>query len=151
MCRPIQFLLGTWRGRGKGLYPTIESFEYEEEIRFTHLGKPFLAYSQSTRSLEDGRPLHGELGFWRPQKGGALEIVLAHPFGVAEILEGTVEGPKIDVRSTSLESTTSAKALQRTSRTFEVDGDVLVYAMSMETAGQKMQGHLTAELHRVAG
>lgn len=149
-CRPIEFLLGTWRGRGKGVYPTIESFEYEEEIRFTHLGKPFLAYSQSTKSVDDGRPLHGELGFWRPQNDGRIEIVLAHPFGVAEILEGTVDGSRIDVRSTSLASTSSAKTMERAGRTFEVHDDVLVYEMSMETAGQEMQGHLTAELHRVA-
>jgi hypothetical protein len=28
---PISYLLGTWRGEGKGRYPTIEDFSYGEE------------------------------------------------------------------------------------------------------------------------
>jgi hypothetical protein len=29
-------LLGTWRGTGRGEYPTITPFDYGEEVRFTH-------------------------------------------------------------------------------------------------------------------
>ena len=147
-CRSLEFLLGTWRGRGKGVYPTIDDFEYFEEVRFTHIGKPFLAYSQSTRAVDDGRPLHGECGFWRPQQGGRIEIVLAHPFGATEILEGELSGTRIDVRSTSIVPTSTAKSIEGSFRTFELKGDVLVYEMGMATAGQEMQNHLTAELRR---
>ena len=35
--KPISWLIGSWRGRnGHGHYPTIKSFEYQEEITITH-------------------------------------------------------------------------------------------------------------------
>jgi hypothetical protein len=146
--RPLSFLLGTWIGQGLGEYPTIESFAYGEEVRFWHVGKPFLAYSQRTWSLDDARPLHSEMGYWRPQPAGRVELVLAHPTGVVEVAEGQIEGTAIEVGTVHVEGTSSAKSVRALSRRLEVRGDRLAYTVAMAAVGHPLQHHLAAELHR---
>lgn len=144
-------LLGAWAGRGNGEYPTIEPFGYLEEVSFTHSGKPFLIYTQRTRS-ESGTPLHAEAGYLRMPTPGRVELVLAHPSGVTEIDEGTVaqtgDGLVIDVRSTSVGLTSSAKDVVALTRSIRVTGAELTYSVAMAAVGQPLQHHLAATLHR---
>jgi len=148
---PIAFLVGAWRGEGRGVYPTIASFDYGEEIRFAAVpGKPFLTYQQRTWALDDQRPLHVETGYWRPKPAGRLEVVLAHPTGFAEVEEGTVEAGVIDLVATSIGRAATAKEVDGLSRRFELTGpDVLRYEVRLAAVGQPLQGHLTAELRRI--
>ena len=151
-CETLAGLLGTWRGRGHGEYPTIDSFDYLEEVTFGHVGKPFLAYLQKTRDAVDDRPLHTESGFWRPVAPGRLELVLAHPTGIAEILEGTIEvGATVvlDLHTTSVTMSSTAKEVTELHRRFELDGDTLSYRVAMAAVGLPLTHHLEAELHRV--
>jgi hypothetical protein len=142
-------LLGTWSGRGHGEYPTIEPFDYEESISFTHIGKPFLAYTQSTRHCADGRSLHAESGFWRVPEPGRIELVVAHPNGIVEIAEGTLEGTTMRLRSTVVGRSSSAKDVTVIERDWALDGGVLGYALRMTAVGQPLTHHLAAKLHRV--
>jgi hypothetical protein len=148
---PLAFLVGTWRGQGRGVYPTIASFEYGEEVRFGAVpGKPFLTYQQRTWALDDQRPLHAEAGYWRPKPEGRLEVVLAHPTGIAEIEEGTLNGDIIELVATSIGLAATAKEVKGLTRRFErIGDDALRYEVQLAAAGQPLQGHLTAELRRM--
>jgi len=143
---PLGFLLGSWMGEGKGFYTTIQPFEYGEEIRIWHVGKPLLAYTQRTWALDDGRPLHGESGFWRMAGSGRVELVVAHPNGHAEVAEGTLEGTSISVATISMARTSTAKPVDAIERQINVNGEVMTYELRMAAMGRPLDGHLQAEL-----
>jgi len=143
---PLGFLLGSWMGEGKGFYTTIEPFEYGEEIRLSHVGKPFLSYNQRTWALDDGRPLHSETGFWRMAGADRVELVVAHPNGHAEVAEGELRGTSISLATTTLASTSTAKQVDVLEREINVVGETLTYELRMAAVGQPLEGHLQAEL-----
>jgi hypothetical protein len=145
-------LLGTWAGDGHGHYPTIQSFDYHEQVTFGHVGKPFLAYAQRTTAAEDGRPLHAETGYWRVPTAGRIELVVAHPTGITEVAEGSliVEGDalSLELSATVIGRTGSAKAVTGLTRSFRLEGDELSYEVGMAAVGQPLQPHLVALLRR---
>ncbi len=153
----VAALLGTWTGSGHGEYPTIASFDYAESVTFTHVGKPFLAYQQRTRSLgsaaQPGQPMHAESGYWRFPGRGRVEVVLSHPTGVIEIEEGTIEvsldgALVIDIATSNVAFSSTAKSVTGVKRVFRINGDTMQYDLSMAAVGLPMQHHLSAQLVR---
>jgi hypothetical protein len=152
---PLAFLLGRWEGAGVGGYPTIESFQFGQEISFSHNGKPYLYYVSRTWLLDaegaPGRPLAMETGFWRPQPEGKVEVLLAHPTGVVEIYLGEVTGTKIEMATDAVVRTSSAKEVRAGRRLYGlVGGGDLAYAYDLAAVGQPLQSHLSAQLKRVS-
>jgi hypothetical protein len=149
---PLAPLLGTWSGDGAGEYPTIAPFGYWEEITLGHVGKPFLAYRQRTTARDDGRPLHAETGYIRMPGPGRIELVIAHPTGITEVAEGAIQidGARItiNVATTTIGRSASAKEVTALRRTFRIDGDTLDYDVDMAAVGLPLQHHLAAHLTR---
>ena len=151
---PLRFLLGRWEGAGVGGYQTIESFQFGQEISFSHNGKPYLIYLSRTWLLDDegmpSRPLAMETGFWRPQPQNKVEVVLAHPTGVAEIYLGEVTGTKVELATDVVARTASAKEVTAGHRLYGLVGGDLAYAYDMAAVGQPLQPHISAQLKRVS-
>lgn len=145
---PLGFLLGIWSGPGHGEYPTIASFDYTETIEIGHVGKPFLAYSQRTRAADDGRPLHAETGYFRSPGAGRVELVIAQPTGFTEVLEGTIEGSRIDLVSETVGRTGSAKEVTGTRRVLELAAETLTIDFAMAAVGEPLTHHLLSSLTR---
>lgn len=148
--RPVGGLIGTWKGPGRGEYPTIESFRYVEELTFAHAGKPFLTYVQRTWSPA-GQPMHMESGFVRVPAEGVVEMTLAQPTGQVELAEGWLEpdaaGIEIEVQAQLLNSAT-AKRVQATRRWMLLRGDTLRTEFAMAAVGQPLTHHLSSDLTR---
>ncbi|MFW2338797.1 MAG: FABP family protein [Acidimicrobiia bacterium] len=147
--RPLAFLLGTWKGAGRGDFPTAHPFEYGEEMRIGHAGKPFLFYEQRTWNPADGTPLHSEAGYFRISDDGTVEFVVAQPTGIAEVLVGPLNGTSFDLHSTGILLTPTAKETVAVGRDFTVTGDRLRYRLDLEAVGEAYVTHLEAELTRV--
>jgi hypothetical protein len=145
---PLSFLLGSWVGGGAGEFPTIGPFRYGEEMVFEHVGDPFLLYSQRSWLEPGAEPLHFERGFLRPAGSGRVELVLAHPLGLTEVAEGTLEGTVMATVSTAMGRTTTGDPVTQLVRRWRVDGDVLSYELDMATEMTPLTRHLTGELRR---
>jgi hypothetical protein len=153
-CRPLAFLLGRWEGRGHGDYPTIDRFEFGHEIVFSHNGKEFLYYTSRTWLLDDKgsavRPLAMETGFWRPQPEGELEVVLAHPTGIAEVWYGKIDGAKIELATDLVARTATAKEYSAGQRLYGLVEGALLWTFDMAAEGHDLQPHLWGRLERAA-
>ena len=148
-------LLGRWTGAGVGRYPTIPSFEYNEQLHFVaDAARPLIHYEQFTRQRSEGQavhqPSHWESGFLRPVAGGMLEVSNAQDGGRVEVLRGPIRTAG-GVLTLELESLLLGhdERLVRTRRTFVVEADRLRYEVHMHTNRvPALTVHLQAELER---
>ncbi|MFD5867565.1 FABP family protein [Corynebacterium sp. NPDC060344] len=152
----FEFLIGTWKGPGRGHYPTIDSFRYTETLTFGAVpGKPFLRYEQKTAGAE-GQPMHTECGFLRPLGDGRVELVLAQPTGQTELLEGmATPGHEGDPEALTMTfdrsvvaNSASAKQVDATARRWVLNAGRTEMAteFGMAAVGEPMQQHLVSEL-----
>lgn len=154
--------VGVWRGWGKGGYPTMPDFDFAQEIRFSHDGRPFLYYESRSwlvdADREPIRPAAREVGWWRPQvsesgarDGDAIEVELAHPTGIMELYVGHMAGVQVELGTDAVLRTATAKNVAAGHRLYGIVEGALLYAYDMTAMGQPTSPHLSARLERTAG
>ena len=154
---PLLPLVGTWRGTGRGGYPTIEDFDYGQQVTFAHDGRGVLRYESRAWILgpdsEVLKPSARETGWWRPgATADELEVLLAHPTGIVEVYVGKANSATQWELSTDVVArTATAKEVTGNHRLYGIVDGALLYAQDMAAVGQTLQPHLSARLTRVAG
>jgi hypothetical protein len=151
-CGPVAWMLGHWRGNGHGDYPTIEPFQFGQDIIFQQDGRPFLHYFARAWVIDGNgekvREAAQETGFLRCLPEGRVELLLTHNTGIAELWHGEADGGRLDLTTDAVMRTESAKEVTGGKRLYgNVEGDLL-YAYDMAAAGQPLQPHLWARLQR---
>jgi hypothetical protein len=152
--------VGRWRGRGRGGYPTIEDFDYAQEIRISHDGRPFLFYESRAWLLDEQsqpiRPAGREAGWWRPvmrddRATDEVEALMSNPTGIMELYLGRVDGTRLELVTDAVMRTATAKEVNAGHRLFGIVEGALLYAQEMAAVGHSLAPHLSARLIRVAG
>ena len=152
--------IGLWRGRGQGGFPAPEDFEFAQEVRISHDGRPFLSYESRSWILDaDSRPVRmaeREIGWWRPvlvndRPGDEMEATMMTPEGVMELYIGRVSGTRLEMVTDAVVRTPSAQEVTAGHRLFGIVDAALLYAHEMSGMGQTLAPHLSARLLRVGG
>ena len=152
--------IGVWRGRGSGEYPTIEPFEYAQEIRISHDGRPFVFYEARSWLVRDTgeaiRPAFREVGWWRAvmaddRPTDEIEALFCAPTGIMELHLGKVDGTRLELATDAVLRTSTAKEVSAGHRLYGIVDRDLLYAQDMAAVGQSLRPHLAAKLTRIEG
>ena len=149
---PLAWLVGTWRGKGRGEYPNVQGFQFAQEVSFNHDGRPFLNYFSRSWIIDENdeiiRPAASEVGFWRIKEKNVLEVLLAHNTGIAEGWVGLVQGAKIQLAMDQGYSSPTANIVTAGSRLYGLVEGELFTSYDMAAQGQTLQAHLWSSLER---
>ena len=152
--------IGLFRGRGQGGFPEVEDFDFGQEIRISHDGRPFLHYESRAWLLDaDSKPIRmagREIGWWRPvlvddRPGDEMEATMMTPTGVMELYIGRLAGTRLEMATDAVVRTPSAKEVTAGHRLFGIVDGALLYAHEMSAMGHSLEPHLSARLLRVGG
>lgn len=157
LCEPLAPLLGVWRGEGEAQYPhLLGGFDYGQQLTFTHDGRPFVCYdARSWLPGTRGEPpvaAAREVGWWRPQDDGTIELVIAHAFGILEVYYGgaTTEA-SWEFETDAVARTSTARDTTAATRLYGIlDHGDLAYVEERALVGLAMAPHLSAQLRRFA-
>ena len=151
----FDLLEGSWRGEGRGGYPTVTSFDYRETLVFTRRDEKTLAYEQRAQKRYDRQTeyleSHWENGFISILENDDLQLVNIQIGGRSEVLVGTIESLDAIFRIHFVSKTlTNDPRMVSSARAFELEGDTLRYEMEMQTTKvNQSTPHLKIALQRI--
>lgn len=153
--------VGLWRGRGQGGFPEDEDYDFAQEVRISHDGRPFLRYESRAWLLDaESKPAGewvAESGFWRPVLVGGratddFEATMIRPDGVAELYLGKVIGTtRLEMEADAIAHTPSGLHVTAGHRLFGVVDGALLYAYEQAVGDSGLKPHMSARLLRVGG
>lgn len=147
MILQLEFLLGTWKGEGHAVYPTINSTDYTEELTFESCGEENkIEFNQKTLFKNESRHLNREFGFILEKEKDVFTFISAQNNGRTEVLKGKLESPF----SLVLESTHFGNDERpvRTRREYLLENENLHYKLFLQAQSQPFQLHLQAKLSK---
>lgn len=153
--------VGLWRGRGQGGFPADGDYNFAQEIRVSHDGRPFLRFDSRSWLLDDDSKPAGEWivesGFWRPvlsdgRASDEMEATVITPDGTAELYLGKTIGPtRLEMAADAIAYTPTG--LQQTGghRLFGIVDGALLYAHEVAVGESGLRPHMSARLLRIDG
>jgi len=157
LCIGLLPLVGVWRGAGEMIEPGTDGpVAFGQQIVFAHDGGPFLSYESRTWLLDADGAVTGpgprETGFWRPQDGGTLEVLIAHSTGLVTPFYGRARNlTSWEMETWALVRTETAPAVERSTRLYGVVRGDLAYVDEREYVGHAMVPYASAQLRRIVG
>ncbi len=161
---PLTMLIGSWSGQGNGKYPTMEPFEFSDQLNFKLLQdsyeqEPLIHFEQIAKVKEDSEFVfkHWEAGFLRPVDNGMIELQVTHNTGRIEIMEGRYERLdtnrgqfKIRFTSTFLHNSVGLVEAHASERVWVLEENEIRCQQAMSTKDiSQMTVHLNSILERV--
>lgn len=153
--------VGLWRGRGQGGFPADDDYNFAQEIRVSHDGRPFLRFESRSWLLDDDSKPAGEWtvesGFWRPvlvdgRASDEMEATMITPDGTAELYLGkTIGTTRLEIEADAVAYTPSGLHVTGAKRLFGIVDGALLYAHEMAVDDSGLRPHMSARLLRIGG
>lgn len=149
--------VGLWRGRGQGGFPAEEDYNFAQEVRISHDGRPFLRFESRSWLLDEESEPAGEWaaesGFWRPAPpSDEMEAVMITPDGFAVLYIGKTIGPtRLEMEADAAANTPTGLHVTGAHRLFGIVEGALLYAYEMAIDGSSLRPHMSARLLRIGG
>ena len=157
-CQPLLPLLGVWRGVGRfGNEPGENEPQFGQQVVISHDGRPFLRYESVSWLLAADGSVQGlgsrEVGFFRPQPDGSIELMVAHAEGRIELFYGRPRSAAAWALSTDAAlRTPTAPPVVGASRLIGITPDgKLAYVEERAHSDIGLAPHSSAALDRIAG